>query len=182
MKRIRDEVIEGVYFMTPSPDFSHTIVVENIGVIIKNELDKQKSECRVSMENLDLHYHPDIDDDKKKGDYITPDVMIVSDTSLIKKGGYYGVPKFVVEVLSPSTMRRDRTEKFRIYETLGVSEYWIINPKGVLEIYYLEDGHYQLHDGYMLCDEDGDEDNNENTVLTLREFPDITMTLGSIFA
>lgn len=184
--RVRDERIDGVvYSMSPSPHFTHSIVVGNIGTTIKNVLDKHKGKCRVFMENLDFHYHPNIDDKKKKGDYITPDVIIVCDPDMLKKDGYYGVPKFVAEVASPSTMNRDKDKKYSIYEEAGVSEYWMVNPKGTtVEIYYLVDGHYKLHNSYMLCDEDtsvGDDKVNVDEVLTLREFPDIKMTLGSIF-
>lgn len=41
---------------------------------------------------------------------------------------YRIVPDFVVEILSPSTSRRDRNEKRRIYEKNGISEYWIVDP------------------------------------------------------
>lgn len=38
------------------------------------------------------------------------------------------VPSLVVEILSPSTARRDRTVKLEIYARNGVEEYWIIDP------------------------------------------------------
>jgi Uma2 family endonuclease len=38
------------------------------------------------------------------------------------------VPDLVVEILSPATARRDRTEKKDIYERSGVREYWIVDP------------------------------------------------------
>jgi len=34
----------------------------------------------------------------------------------------------MVEVLSPSTCKRDRTEKTHIYARCGVDEYWIVDP------------------------------------------------------
>ena len=34
-----------------------------------------------------------------------------------------------MEVLSPSTAKKDWTEKFYLYEKAGVREYWIIDPK-----------------------------------------------------
>ena len=39
------------------------------------------------------------------------------------------VPDFAVEILSPSTARRDRGVKFRDYALSGVEEYWMIHPK-----------------------------------------------------
>jgi len=37
-------------------------------------------------------------------------------------------PDLAVEVLSPSTARRDRGVKFEDYEAHGVGEYWIVDP------------------------------------------------------
>jgi Uma2 family endonuclease len=39
------------------------------------------------------------------------------------------VPNLVVEVLSDSTARRDRTEKAEIYAQNGVDEYWLVDTK-----------------------------------------------------
>jgi Uma2 family endonuclease len=35
----------------------------------------------------------------------------------------------IAEILSPSTLKRDVTEKFALYEESGVKEYWIILPE-----------------------------------------------------
>jgi Uma2 family endonuclease len=39
------------------------------------------------------------------------------------------VPDLVVEILSPSTARRDRTAKRNAYERSGVDEYWLVDPR-----------------------------------------------------
>ena len=39
------------------------------------------------------------------------------------------VPDLVVEVLSPSTARRDRTEKSAIYARNGDDEYWLVDDR-----------------------------------------------------
>ncbi|OFZ80449.1 MAG: hypothetical protein A2583_14155 [Bdellovibrionales bacterium RIFOXYD1_FULL_53_11] len=38
------------------------------------------------------------------------------------------IPDWTCEILSPSSGRRDRVEKFRIYQEHGVSHYWIVDP------------------------------------------------------
>ena len=40
------------------------------------------------------------------------------------------VPAFVLEVLSPSTKRRDMETKRDIYRWMGVQEYWLYDPRG----------------------------------------------------
>ena len=93
-----------------------------------------------------------------------------------------GTPKFIVETLSPATALRDKTIKKDIYQAAGVDEYWIISPKErAVEIYYLEDGVYQLKYNYILQDDEEEYDYNAKTVITLKAFPNINMTLEEIF-
>jgi Uma2 family endonuclease len=40
----------------------------------------------------------------------------------------FPIPDLIVEVLSPSTLKRDRGIKFKDYALHGVAEYWIIEP------------------------------------------------------
>ena len=50
----------------------------------------------------------------------------------------FPVPDFVVEVLSPSTRKRDRGVKFDDYAGHGVREYWIVDPVAeVIEVWLL---------------------------------------------
>jgi Uma2 family endonuclease len=39
-----------------------------------------------------------------------------------------GVPDFIVEIISPSSRRRDTALKYRIYERNGVPHYWVCDP------------------------------------------------------
>ena len=71
---------------------------------------------------------------------VQPDIVIVCDKSKIKRWGIMGAPDFVVEVLSPSTGRKDRHKKLAKYLNAGVREYWLIDPdKKVLFAYNFED-------------------------------------------
>lgn len=57
----------------------------------------------------------------------------------------FPAPDSVVEVLSESTERRDRTTKFRDYAAHGISEYWIVDAKNrVVEQYELKGEEYLL--------------------------------------
>ena len=171
----RDEKINGViYDMSPAPGYQHGIINNNINTIIKQGL--KNSLCLVFMENLDFKYHPDINDD-----YLCPDIMVICDRKHLKGGAYSGVPKLIVETLSPSTAKKDRSEKMEIYEAAGVEEYWIVSPRGSVEIYYLEDGKYILEQSYILQEDKEDEDYNAESEISLRAFPHIRMTLGEIF-
>lgn len=57
---------------------------------------------------------------------------IKDDTSI------YPVPDWIVEVLSKSTKKRDRSIKFQDYAAHKVAEYWIIDPeRSTVELYHL---------------------------------------------
>lgn len=172
----KSEKINGIiYNMSPAANFRHGIVNSNIHRIIANGL--RNSICRVFMENLDYKFQPDINDD-----YIVPDIMIVCDRKKLRGSSYTGIPKFVAETLSPSTSMRDMTIKKDIYEQSGVAEYWIVSPKEMgIQAYYLENDKYILKYSYILENDKEDEHYNADTIITLREFPNITMTLAEIF-
>ena len=171
----KDEKINGViYDMSLSPNYTHGIINNNINRIIGNGL--KGSICLVFMENLDYKYHPDINDD-----YLCPDIMVICDRKHLKGGSYSGVPKFIVETLSPSTAKRDKSEKKDIYEKAGVEEYWIVSPQGSVEIYYLVEGKYILEQHYMFQDDIDEDDYNAEEEISLKAFPHIKMTLGEIF-
>ncbi len=174
-ERKKDEKINGViYDMSPAPGYRHGIINNNINTIIKMGL--KNSLCLVFMENLEFKYHPDENDD-----YLCPDIMVICDRKHLKGGSYSGIPKFIVETLSPSTAKRDKAEKKDIYEKAGVEEYWIVSPQGAVEIYYLEEGKYILEQSYILQDDKEDEHYNAETEICLKAFPHIKMTLGEIF-
>lgn len=175
LERKKDEKINGIIFdMAPSPSFSHGIVNGNIYTIIKQGL--KNSLCLVSIENLDYRYHPEENDD-----YLCPDIMIICDRKQLKGGAYSGVPKFIVETLSPSTAMRDKAEKKDIYEKAGVEEYWIVSPQGSVEIYYLKNGRYVLEQSYILQQNKEEDYYNADTEICLKAFPHIKMTLEEIF-
>lgn len=57
----------------------------------------------------------------------------------------FPTPDLVVEVLSKSTEKNDRTVKFEDYEAHGITEYWIIDPKNLtIEQYHLQNNQYKL--------------------------------------
>ena len=172
----RDEKINGiVYDMSPTPGYRHGIINGNIYTIIKQGL--KNSICLVTIENLNFKYHPDVNDD-----YLCPDIMVICDRKHLKGGSYSGLPRFIAETLSPSTAKKDRTEKMDIYETAGVEEYWIVSPQGrSVEIYYLENGKYILKESYMLQDDQEEAHYNADTEICLRAFPHIKMRLDEIF-
>lgn len=60
-----------------------------------------------------------------------------------------GAPDLVVEIVSPTSGKRDRRDKFGTYEQHGVSEYWIVEPEAeLIEIYMLAEGKFRRHGAF----------------------------------
>lgn len=55
------------------------------------------------------------------------------------------MPDLIIEIISPSSIIRDRIEKKNLYERMGVQEFWLIDPHyEEIEIYVLQNNRYEL--------------------------------------
>ena len=138
----REELINGkAVAMSPRPSVNHNRIASNIFWVFENYLRKKR--CTPFADGTDLYL--------TENDRFIPDVMIVCDPDKIKSDGIHGAPDLVVEVLSPSTMRNDKTHKKEIYARCGVREYWLVGPEEKsVEIYRANGGEFVLHDIYVL--------------------------------
>jgi Uma2 family endonuclease len=59
-----------------------------------------------------------------------PDVMFISNAREEQKRHTYidGAVDLAVEIISPDSVDRDKSEKFSEYQIAGIREYWIIDP------------------------------------------------------
>ena len=135
---LKTELVEGVeYDMSPA-NTKHISIQRNLSAVIYNFL--KGKQCRVFTE-IGVSFDAN--------NYFIPDLIVVCDRSKITDQGIIGAPDFVVEILSPSTKRKDITVKKAVYERFGVKEYWIISPNDEsIEVYLLHDGHYELDNVY----------------------------------
>lgn len=66
--------------------------------------------------------------------WVEPDIFWVSSENtrctLGEDGYWHGAPDLVIEIFSPSTVRRDKKDKFELYQKYGVREYWMVDPIG----------------------------------------------------
>lgn len=66
---------------------------------------------------------------------VAPDVMVIFDIPQQPYGNYKiwetgQVPIVIFEMTSASTQAHDQTKKRELYESIGVLEYWLFDPKG----------------------------------------------------
>jgi len=143
----RSEMINGVTIMiSPRPVVNHNKIIVNLSILFGVYLKGKR--CINLSDGVDVH----LDEQNR----VVPDSMIICNRDIIKRDGVYGAPDLIVEVLSPSTARRDRGDKKTLYEQHGVQEYWIISPdEKSVEVYLLKDGKYELDDVYTVIP-DGD--------------------------
>ena len=134
------EVIDGQIYMMSRPSMNHQRVSGNIYGIFDNYLDGRR--CEAILEQ-DVYFSEE--------DNFIPDVMIVCNPDIIEEDGIHGVPDLIVEILSKSTAKRDRSDKFLKYEKYGVREYWIVDPfSKSVEVYHLKDGKFEYDNTYVI--------------------------------
>ncbi len=135
----RFEVLEGVLVKEPSPNVMHQRVSRRLMRILEDYFWKADPEGEIFVAPLDVTFHDTT--------VVQPDIFYVSgeQSRIVKEMRVDGPPKLVVEVLSPSTGRKDRLQKLRIYQSNKVQHYWLVNPaEKTLECFSLRDGAYAL--------------------------------------
>jgi len=102
---------------------------------------------------------------------VQPDLCVICDRSKITDQGCIGAPDLVIEILSPSTAKKDMTDKYEIYEEAGVKEYWIVSSKdNYVQVFVLQDGQYGRPQVFI----------DKETVSPLM-FPDLEIDLSKVF-
>jgi Uma2 family endonuclease len=117
----RHELIDGEHYVTRSPNLRHQVVLQNLNYLLYGFV-RERQLGRVFVAPLDVvfSFH----------DVGEPDLIFVSNerASILTAANLQGAPDLVVEVLSPSTRRRDELLKRDLYERAGVAEYWLVDP------------------------------------------------------
>ena len=139
----RWELIDGVpYGMSPAPTRRHQQICGSLYRQIAAYLDGKPCSVYFAPFDLILPEKDEVDDDVDT--VVQPDLLVICNREILTDAGARGVPDLIVEILSPSTARKDTLEKFLLYERKGVSEYWIIEPVAATVTIYLRgaDGRY----------------------------------------
>ena len=139
---IRAELIEGFPVMMAPPRRIHQGIVSELNRQLANFLKGKK--CSVYPAPFAVRLF------EKEGDspydvdtMVEPDISVVCDPGKLDDTGCKGAPDFIIEILSPSSLRHDRVTKFNLYRRAGVREYWIVDPDNkTVETYVLENGGY----------------------------------------
>jgi Uma2 family endonuclease len=145
MDNTRRELLHGlIKLMSPAPAPQHQQILINLGSELRHLIKKNRGKCKIFPAPFDVRLPKNGEkEDAKIDTVVQPDLCIVCDPSKIDRRGCLGAPDFVAEVQSPSTTKYDLTEKFSLYETSGVREYWVVFPAVGVQVFLLQpDGKY----------------------------------------
>ena len=149
----------------------HSAVIVNFVAAIRYQL--KNSTCYVYSDNVQYRFK----DNQGRDKIVMPDASINCRTKSRRGNTFTDAPRFVMEVLSPSTENYDRTEKMQLYCEQEIEEYWIVDwRKRTVEIYELD------YEGetpkYYLLKTITEENKDE---LQLLHFPKIKITFDELF-
>ncbi len=135
----RFEVLDGILIKEPSPTVMHQRVSRRLQRILEDHFWNLDPEGEIFNAPLDVTFH-DIS-------VVQPDLFYVSGEQklIVQDSRIDGPPTLIVEVLSPSSSRKDRLQKLKIYQEAQVQHYWLVNPQEkTLECFSLQNGIYAL--------------------------------------
>ncbi len=135
----RYEIIDGKLLMAPAPDTWHQDWSRELTLLIAPHVKRQKL-GKVLVAPVDVVLDAE--------NTVQPDLVFIATANLgiIQQRAIFGTPDLLIELISPSSVRRDRYDKKELYARFGVKEYWIGDPANKsLEILTLKDHLYELH-------------------------------------
>ena len=124
----RWELIEGVpYSMSPAPTRKHQELSMELCRQFASYLKGKPCKVYAAPFDVRLPETPRASDEQIET-VVQPDIVVVCDHDKLDDKGCKGAPDLVVEILSPSTSKKDMQEKLFLYERVGVKEYWVVHP------------------------------------------------------
>jgi Uma2 family endonuclease len=160
---VRLELVEGEIAVRPSPMPQHSYAEIKLIILLGNHIDARKSG----------ELHRDVDTILNPFTVRRPDILYFSKerTHLIGKKAMHGPPDLAVEIISPSSVDIDRTDKFAQYRDAGVAYYWIVDPIAkTIEAWRLEEGQF-VPAGH----------GEQSQVVQLPPFPDLAIPLSQLW-
>ncbi len=129
---IRYEYVDGEVYAMAGESEPHNIIALNFALLLKTHL--RGSPCRVFMENIKTHVKT-----AKIERFYYPDLQVKCGV-ISSKNQIITHPKLIVEILSPSTERYDRSNKFYAYRQIDSLEEYVLvaQDEKRIEIYRRE--------------------------------------------
>ena len=116
------EVIDNILYMSPAPKYTHQRLVLLFSRKIGNYLESTGT-AELIISPFDVYFEDHLS-------AVQPDLLVVTNENrhILKEDGcIHGAPDIIIEVLS-SDKNRDLIKKKNLYEKVGVTEYFVVNP------------------------------------------------------
>lgn len=137
----RYELIQGQFWLLAGAGTLHQRAVGEIFLQLAMQL--KGKPCRVFVAPFDVRLAEANDANGFESNVVQPDVLITCDRGKETHTGLKGAPEVTIEVISPNGSGRDLVVKRRLYERVGVPEYWAFDPEGrVLHMHRLVDSKF----------------------------------------
>lgn len=158
----RWEIIDGEAFaMSPSPTVRHQSILLELAQQLAPHF--RGKPCTLFLAPLDIKF-----DDEN---CVEPDLFVVCNPRQIKRTHVEGAPRLVVEIISDSSVMRDRVRKMRLYARFGVKEVWLVTPwPSIVEVFVLSGKTYRLAGAFRKED-----------ACASPTFPDLRLDLARVF-
>ncbi len=134
----RAELIDGIMYDMAPPSGTHQKISADLLTDIVNYIRLKQGECQAFHAPFPVFLN---DDDLN---YVEPDITVICDKGKIDEKGCHGAPNFIIEIVSPSSVKMDYMIKLFKYRNSGVREYWIVDPlKKMVRTYLFEENETQ---------------------------------------
>lgn len=130
----RAELIDGKMYAMSPPNFIHQKLVSEFTQLIGSFIKQHGGSCEV----IPAPFAVNLDAEDKN--WVEPDISVICDSKKLTDKGCIGAPDFIIEIVSPSSRKRDYSTKNALYSDAGVREYWIVDPeKERVTVYHYEE-------------------------------------------
>ncbi len=118
----RYEIINGELCMAPAPGLGHQSVSSSLFFRMFGYAKRHHQ--------LGKLLHAPVDVILSAREVVQPDLVFIHKDRLdiCQERGVFGAPDVIVEIISPTSITRDRHSKLKIYRKHGVKEYWLVDP------------------------------------------------------
>ncbi len=128
----RYELIRGELVVSPAPSVRHWLVVRGLDLALTPYLDS------LGLANTLVTVAADISWDDRS--LVQPDLLVVRPEEISVSWTTIRRLRLAVEVISPSSRRRDRHDKRTLYQENRVETYWVVDPDAeTVECWHPED-------------------------------------------
>ena len=116
----RAELIDGhIYYMAP-PSYKHQKLVMELSAIIRNYIKQHKGTCEVLPAPFAVYLG------EINNTYVEPDISVICDPNKLDDKGCKGAPDWIIEIVSPASIKMDYLMKLYKYHSAGVRKYWCV--------------------------------------------------------